>query len=78
LLLRQAFEVYGAIRLQLKTHHLNLQSQRAIERLGAIREGVLRNHMIMPDGSYRHSVFYSILDSEWPRVKVGLEEKMRR
>src|ERR1051326_1934535 len=62
LLLCHAFETLGAIRLQLKTHHLNLKSQRAIERLGAVKEGILRNHVIMPDGSYRHSVYYSILD----------------
>src|SRR6185437_9939169 len=53
LLLSHAFEDIGAIRVQLKTHHLNLQSQRAIERLGAVKEGILRNHMIMLDGSYR-------------------------
>ncbi|HEY3993517.1 MAG TPA: GNAT family protein, partial [Ktedonobacteraceae bacterium] len=78
LLLSHAFEELGAIRIQLKTHHLNLKSQRAIERLGASKEGVLRNHMIMPDGSYRHSVYYSIIASEWPQVKAGLEAKMRR
>lgn len=78
LLLSYVFEQWGAIRVQLKTHHLNLQSQRAIERLGALKEGVLRNHRIMPDGSYRHSVYYSIIDSEWPRVKAGLEAKMLR
>jgi RimJ/RimL family protein N-acetyltransferase len=61
LLLRHAFETLGAIRVQLKTHHDNVKSQRAIERIGATREGVLRNHMIMPDGSYRHSVYYSII-----------------
>lgn len=77
LLLRHAFEQLGAIRVQLKTHHLNLKSQRAIERLGAQKEGVLRNHMIMPDGSYRHSVYYSIIESEWPQVKAGLETKMQ-
>jgi RimJ/RimL family protein N-acetyltransferase len=78
LLLSHAFEQLGAIRVQLKTHHQNVKSQRAIERLGAVKEGVLRNHMIMPDGSYRHSVYYSILDSEWPTVKAGLEAKMQR
>ena len=77
MLLRQAFEVLGAIRVQLKTHHLNIKSQRAIERLGAVKEGVLRNHMIMPDGSYRHSVFYSIIESEWPQVKAALEARMQ-
>ncbi len=76
LLLRHAFEMLGAIRVQLKTDSRNLVSQRAIERLGASKEGVLRNHMIMPDGHYRHSVYYSILDTEWPTVKANLEAKM--
>lgn len=76
LLLRHAFETLGAIRVQLKTDSRNLRSQRAIERLGAVKEGVLRNHMIMPDGYFRHTVFYSILDSEWPQVKANLEAKM--
>ncbi len=78
LLLRHAFETLGAIRVQFKTDSRNLRSQRAIERLGAVKEGVLRNHMIMPDGYFRHSVFYSILDSEWPRVKASLEVKRQR
>jgi RimJ/RimL family protein N-acetyltransferase len=78
LLLRYAFETLGAIRVQLKTDSRNLQSQRAIERLGAVKEGILRNHMIMPDGYYRHSVFYSILDTEWPGVKAALEAKLQR
>lgn len=76
LLLCHAFEQLGAIRVQLNTHHLNLQSQRAIERLGAVKEGILRNNRIMPDGSYRHSVYYSIIESEWPQVKAGLQAKM--
>lgn len=67
----------GAIRVQLKTHHLNIKSQQAIERLGAVKEGVLRNHMIMPDGSYRHSVYYSIIVSEWPSIKARLENMMQ-
>jgi RimJ/RimL family protein N-acetyltransferase len=77
LLLQHAFEVHGAIRVQLKTHHQNFRSQNAIARLGAVREGVLRNHIIMPDGSYRHSVYFSILASEWPQVKSNLEAKLR-
>lgn len=76
LLLTHAFETLGAIRVQLKTDSRNERSQRAIERLGAVREGVLRNHMILPNGYIRHSVFYSILDAEWDRVKRNLEEKM--
>jgi RimJ/RimL family protein N-acetyltransferase len=78
LLLRHAFEVWDAIRVQFRTHHLNTNSQRAIERLGAVKEGVLRNHLILPDGSYRHSVYYSIIESEWPSVKARLENMMQR
>ena len=78
LLLRHAFEALGAIRVQLRTHHLNTTSQRAIERLGAVKEGVLRNHMMMPDGSYRHSVYYSIIESEWPTIKTRLQTMMQR
>lgn len=78
LLLSHAFEVWRAIRVQFRTHHLNTTSQRALERLGAVREGVLRNHLIMPDGSYRHSVYYSIIQSEWPSVKARLEIMMQR
>ena len=73
LLLRHAFETLGCIRVQLKTDLRNERSQKAIERIGAVKEGVLRNHMILPDGRYRHSVFYSILDTEWPEVKKRLE-----
>jgi RimJ/RimL family protein N-acetyltransferase len=54
----------------------NIRSQRAIERLGAVREGVLRDHMILPDGRVRSSVIYSILAAEWPVVKAGLEERL--
>lgn len=73
LLMRHAFETWGCIRVQLKTDLRNERSQRAIERLGAVREGVLRNHMILPDGLLRHSVYYSVIDSEWPAVKARLE-----
>lgn len=73
LLLGYAFETLGCIRVQFKTDLRNERSQRAIERLGAKREGVLRNHMILPDGRYRDSVYYSILDTEWPGVKAHLE-----
>jgi len=78
LLLQHAFEKLGCIRVQLKTDLRNERSQKAIERIGAVKEGVLRNHMILPDGHYRHSVYYSILDTEWPQVKKRLEEKMNR
>ena len=74
--LRYAFEELGAIRVALKTHHENLRSQKAIKALGATREGVFRNHMIMPDGSYRHTVWYSITAEEWPDVKSRLLERL--
>ncbi len=73
LLLKHAFETLGCVRVQFKADLCNLRSQRAIERLGAKREGVLRNHMILPDGRLRDSVFYSILDTEWEEVKRRLE-----
>lgn len=78
LLLKHAFETLGCIRVQLKTDLRNERSQRAIERIGAVKEGVLRNHMILPDGRIRHSVFYSILDTEWDEVKRKLEEMLEK
>jgi N-acetyltransferase len=77
LLLWHAFENLGALRVALKTDSRNEQSQRAIERLGAVREGVLRKHMVMWDGYVRDTVYYSILDSEWPEVKGRLEGFLR-
>ena len=76
LLLEHAFETLGCIRVQFKTDMRNIRSQRAIERIGAKREGVLRNHMILSDGRYRHSVYYSIIDAEWLEVKRKLENKL--
>jgi N-acetyltransferase len=76
LLLKHAFEDLGCIRVQLKTDSLNLRSQKAIERIGAVKEGVLRNHMILPDGRIRHSVYYSIIDSEWEGAKKRLERML--
>ena len=76
LLLKHAFETLSCIRVQLKTDLRNERSQKAIERIGAAKEGVLRNHMILPDGRIRDSVFYSILDREWPNIKKRLEERL--
>jgi N-acetyltransferase len=76
LLLEQAFEELKSIRVQLKTDSRNERSQRAIERIGAKREGLLRNHMILPNGYFRHSIYYSILDIEWPQVKIKLDEML--
>ncbi len=73
LLLRHAFEGRGAVRVQLNTDLRNVRSQRAIERLGAVREGVLRKHMVLWDGFIRDTVYYSIIESEWPKVKHRLE-----
>ena len=72
LLLQHAFEQLGCIRVQLKTDLRNVRSQCAIERLGAVKEGILRKHMILPDGYVRDSVYYSIIDDEWPAVKARL------
>jgi len=73
LLLRHAFERLGVIRVQLMTDARNVRSQRAIERLGAVQEGVLRCHRMPSDGYRRNSVVYSILDEQWPTVKARLE-----
>lgn len=73
-----AFDELGATRVALKTDGRNLRSQAAIERLGAQREGALRRHMRMPDGFIRDTVYFSILAEEWPAVKAGLEERLRR
>lgn len=73
LLLKNAFEDNDCIRVELKTDSRNIKSQRAIERIGAIKEGVHRNHMILPDGTLRDSVYYSIIDRDWPSVKEKFE-----
>jgi RimJ/RimL family protein N-acetyltransferase len=76
LLLRHAFESLGCIRVELKTDSLNERSRAAILRIGAREEGTFRNHMITASGRIRHSVYFSILDSEWPAVKSLLESKL--
>lgn len=78
LLLQHAFEIHGAIRVQLKTDSLNVRSQVAIERLGAKKEGTLRNHMIVQQGRFRDSVYFSIVESEWPAVKENLLRRLGR
>jgi RimJ/RimL family protein N-acetyltransferase len=78
LMLRHAFETLGCIRVELKTNSLNRKSRDAMLRIGAKEEGILRNHMINPDGSIRHTAYYSVIDSEWPEVKKRLEEKLSR
>ncbi len=76
LLLRHAFETLGCIRVELKTDSLNEKSRAAILRIGAHEEGTFRNHMITASGRIRHTVYFSILDSEWPDVKSRLQSKM--
>ena len=76
--LSYAFDELGATRVALKTDGRNERSQAAIERLGAVREGVLRRHLRMPDGVIRDTVYFSILAEEWPMVKARLEERLAR
>lgn len=78
LLLRHAFEDLGALRVQFKTDLRNTRSQDALARIGAVREGVLRKQRINYDGYVRSSVYYSILDDEWPTVKQRLEGWLAR
>jgi RimJ/RimL family protein N-acetyltransferase len=78
LLLGHAFEQLGAHRVTLKTDARNLRSQRAIERVGGVREGVLRRHRVCWDGFVRDSVYYGIIDGEWPQVKSRLEAMSAR
>lgn len=77
LLLEHAFEELKFQRVTLKTDGCNERSQRAIERLGAVREGVLRHHVRRPDGTLRDSVYYSILSAEWPTVRERLSTLLR-
>ncbi len=76
MLLEHAFEQLSCISVQWHTHHENTRSQEAIRRLGASFEGVLRNHMILPDGRIRHTHCFSMLDTEWPSSKAHLEERL--
>ncbi|SDH49858.1 GNAT family N-acetyltransferase [Microbacterium pygmaeum] len=78
LLLGHAFERCDAIAVEFRTHWHNRQSRAAIARLGAKQDGVLRNHRVGPDGTLRDTVVFSIIHSEWPAVRLGLEERLRR
>lgn len=76
LMLRHAFEALGCIRVEFKTDALNQRSRNAILRLGAKEEGIFRQHVVTWSGRLRDSVYFSILDSEWPAVKTELERKL--
>ncbi len=78
LLLKHAFETLGCIRVQFKSDARNQRSHKALERIGAVKEGTLRKQMITADGHVRDSIYYSIIESEWPSVKAKLEEKLER
>ena len=72
LLLTHAFDALGCVAVEFRTHHLNFQSRAAIARLGAKQDGILRQHQRLPNGSWRDTVVFSILDHEWPTVKTHL------
>ncbi|MGE0314829.1 MAG: GNAT family N-acetyltransferase [Lautropia sp.] len=76
LLLAEAFDRIGCNGVELRTHAMNVQSRRAIERLGAKLDGVLRSHMVMPDGTLRDTCVYSILAHEWPAVRSNLRHRL--
>ncbi len=75
LMLAYAFEQLGCMRVELKTDRLNERSRRAIQRLGAQEEGILRKHMLVADGRVRDTVYFSIVDDEWPQVKANLASR---
>lgn len=76
LLIRHAIETLGAIRVQLKADDRNMQSKAAMRKLGLTFEGVLRNQIILPDGFYRASAMFSVIESEWPEFKAALEARL--
>lgn len=78
LLLSHAFERLGCVRVEFKTDSRNQRSQQALQRIGATREGVLRNHMIVQNNHLRDSVYFSVIEAEWPEVKARLQNLMRR
>ena len=78
LMLRHAFETWGCVRVELKANARNDASRRAMERIGARYEGLLRRHSRLEDGTWRDTVYYSVLDSEWPGVRARLEQWVAR
>ncbi len=76
LMLKHAFEKLGCIRIEFKADALNEQSRRALLRIGATQEGIFRNHMIAESGRIRDSVYFSVIEAEWPGIKARLEEKL--
>jgi len=77
LMLTHAFETLQCLRVEFKTDALNERSRKALRRIGAIEEGTLRKHIITESGRVRDSVYFSILDSEWPQVKLRLSQRLQ-
>ena len=78
MLLGHAFDTLGAIAVEFRTHFLNRQSRAAIERLGARLDGILRSHMVMPNGTLRDTAVYSITATDWPAIRAGLDWDLSR
>jgi RimJ/RimL family protein N-acetyltransferase len=76
LLLSHAFDELELLRVEFRVHHLNLAARRAVEALGAQQDGILRAHRILPDGTVRHTVVYSILAQEWPGIRAMLDARI--
>jgi RimJ/RimL family protein N-acetyltransferase len=78
MMLRHAFETWECVRVELKTSTLNDRSRAAIERIGGVEEGIFRRHTRNADGTWRDTIWFSIIDREWPDVKQRLEERLAR
>ena len=78
LMMTHAFEALGAVRVEFKTDSFNSQSRAALAGIGAVEEGYFRNHQITASGRFRHNVWFSVIDGEWPRVKLRLQERLAR
>jgi RimJ/RimL family protein N-acetyltransferase len=78
LLLAHAFDNFGCIAVEFRTHFMNRQSRRAIERLGAKLDGILRSHSVAPNGTLRDTCVYSIIASEWPTVRAHLQWELQK
>lgn len=78
LLLQYAFETLGFRRVEFEVAHKNIRSQKAVEKIGGVKEGVLRKHSLQPDGDIRHTVVFSIVDDEWPQAKERLLNLVRK
>lgn len=78
LLFSEGFENRNYVRIELKTDLLNTKSQAAMEKLGLVRDGVLRNHILLPDGRHRHSVFYSVIIEEWQTTQLKIQNRLQQ